>query len=505
MKTIILSVFLFFSINILSQTIEKNLKYLPGFNISMAPFFHGVASGDASDNDVIIWTRVTPKTLVDSIVVKWFISKDSSMKTILDSGIFLTRPQRDYTVKIDVKNIKPATTYYYQFSALGGKSIIGKTKTLADFEKTKNFRAVFFTGSNYNAGFFNAYRSICLRNDIDAVFHLGDYFYEYGNNVYGNNPLRPLTPKTEVYTLSQYRQRLSLYRLDPDLRDAHKNYCWYLIWDDHEFANNSWTGGAQNQQPNEGKWSVRKAAAKKAYFEWLPIREKKDSSIFMTYNIGKLARFILLDTRMQGRNSQAQNPYDTNKTMLGKKQLQWLFKQLIEAKKDSIDWIFITQQVMFAPLMIGKKILNPDQWDGYQYERQKIINFIAKNNLTNNVVIISGDVHTSWANEIYSNQKHKKQGITIPEFITPSITSPSLKKIPAFFGKIFLRTIMPHIKYVDLYHKGYMILNITKDTVGVEWYFLKTIKKPNPKIIKEEKYFIDKKDKLKIKKKKINR
>jgi len=154
---------------------------------------------------------------------------------------------------------------------------------------------------------------------------------------------------------------------------------------------------------------------------------------------------------------------------------------------------------MFAPMMLGKKVLNNDQWDGYQFERQKIINFIVKNN-KNNTVIISGDIHTSWANEVYSNPKNKKKGIIIPEFITPSITSPSFNNPKAFLGEIFLRTIMPHIKYVDLDKKGYMVLNINDKKVKAEWYYLKTIKTQNPTIQKEKIIYIEKKSDLKIKK-----
>lgn len=498
MKILFLSIILIFSLNSYCQLLEKDLKYHPQFDINLKPFFHGVASGDATNHDVIIWTRVTPENLVDTIIVKWTLTTDSLMQNTVNSGIFYTFPNRDYTVKVDVKNLKSETFYFYQFDALGKKSAIGRTKTLPNSkEKTENYRPVFFTGSNYNAGFFNAYKSICLRNDIDAVFHLGDYFYEYGNNKYGNNPQRPLMPLTDVYTLDQYRERFSHYRLDKDLQKAHEKYCWYVIWDDHESANNSYQDGAQNHHPEEGNWQVRKAASKKAYFEWMPIREKPDSSIFMTYDIANFARFILLDTRLEGRNAQDLTAFDTNKTMLGKNQLQWLFDQLIQAKKDSVDWIFITQQVMFAPLMIGNKVLNDDQWDGYQYERQKIIDFIVKNNF-DNIVIISGDIHTSWANEIYSNTKHKKQGITIPEFITPSITSPSMKKIPAFFGKMFIKAAIPHVKYVDLTHKGYMILNIDTNSVDAEWYFLKTIKISDATLKREKIYSIDKNYNLKI-------
>jgi len=180
MKNTIFLILITLSLYSFSQTIENDLKYHPGFDKNLAPFFHGVASGDASENSVIIWTRVTPKKITNSINVKWLIASDSLFKNIIDSGNYTTTPNKDYTVKIDVKNLTAFNTYYYKFISLSKESEIGKTKTLASkSDNMKKFRPVFFTGSNYNAGYFNAYRSICNRNDIDAVFHLGDYFYEY--------------------------------------------------------------------------------------------------------------------------------------------------------------------------------------------------------------------------------------------------------------------------------------------------------------------------------------
>jgi alkaline phosphatase D len=503
MKILFSLLSLFFFYPLFSQNLTSDLKYHPDFNASLYPFFHGVASGDADQNSLVIWTRITPDASLDSIFVNWRIATDSLFRFISDSGSLKTYPSRDYTVKILVKNLKPDTHYFYRFMALGRKSPIGYTRTLPPENKLiKKIRLVFFTGSNYNAGYFNAYSSICNRHDIDAVVHLGDYFYEYGNNKYGHNKNRSLKPLHECISLQDYLNRFSHYRLDAALREAHRKYCWYLIWDDHETADNSWKNGAKNHQKNEGNWQKRKKAAVKAYFEWLPIRNNRDSSIFRIFKFGKLARFILLDTRLQARDYQKIPPNDTNKTMLGKKQLHWLFKQLLLARNDSVSWIFITQQVMFAPLMIGKKVINYDQWDGYQYERKKIIHFILKNNM-NNVVIISGDVHTSWANEIFSDKKLRRKAFTIPEFITPSITSPSMSKFQGKIANFLIPLIFWHVRYVDMYRKGYMILNITKDTVDAEWYYLKTIKTKNNKIIRKRMYEITKKTEKRINKKRF--
>ncbi len=225
------------------------------------------------------------------------------------------------------------------------------------------------------------------------------------------------------------------------------------------------------------------SAGKKAFFEWIPIRENfSDSIIYRNFMFGSLINFIFLDTRLVGRNyARGLDNADTNKTMLGKQQFEWFTNQLYNSQNtDTTVWKIVAQQVMFALLLINKKAINPDQWDGYQHEREQVLEFILKNNIKN-VVILTGDIHTSWANEIYldKTKKRKKRDFEniIPEFITPSVTSPSLGKITAFFGKIFIKSFFRHVNFVQLSKRGFVLLNVNKDFVKADWYFVSTIKK----------------------------
>lgn len=473
-----LSILIFFIsfISCIAQNSVEDLKYHNDFDSTLYPFFHGVASGDASQSSVVIWTRVTPKIKMRSIDVSWEISEDSTFTTNYKSGKYRTLPENDYTVKIKVENLKPHTVYYYRFYAFNKYSEIGITKTLpANNENVNNYSAIFFTGSNFNAGFFNAYKVVYKYENVDAIFHLGDYLYEYANNRYGHNPNRQIRPENECITLQDYLTRYSHYRLDKWLRKIHEKYCWYVEWDDHEFANNSYINGAENNQPEVNNWQQRKDNALKAYYEWMPVEPNKENSVYRTIEVGKLAKFIMLDSRLN-RTFQYVNANDTTKTLLGKEQLQWMFKEILKAQKDSVKWIFLMSQVMFAPLQILGSPVNNDQWDGYHYERKKILEFIDKHNVKN-IIIISGDIHSSWANVIKT-----PQGIIIPEFITPSITSPSVKKFFGAFGNLILKNFWSDVKYVDLAHKGYMKLDIKPEQIIVSWHFLKTIKVESDKI-----------------------
>jgi alkaline phosphatase D len=94
---------------------------------------------------------------------------------------------------------------------------------------------------------------------------------------------------------------------DPDLQAAHARAAFICVWDDHEVANNAWTGGADNHQPErEGSWANRKAAALQAWFEWMPIRDTRAPparAVFRAFRFGDLATLFMLETRLLARAS----------------------------------------------------------------------------------------------------------------------------------------------------------------------------------------------------------
>jgi len=447
-----------------------------------APFYHGVASGDALHDRVIIWTRVTSlNQLIDSIAVEWYIGTDTLCNNVVNQGIAYTSENKDFTVKIDVTGLMPNTYYYYYFKFDEHNSVIGRTKTTS-IESCENLRLILISGSNYNSGFYNAYNSMTIRNDIDAIVHLGDYIYEYETNHYGEHPDRFLEPNNEIITLADYRMRYSHYKLDPDLRYAHQQYVWYVIWDDHEVANNSWKNGAENHDENtEGNYSTRKNAAKQAFFEWIPIRENGNThSIKRTINFGNLANMILIDTRHEDRDDpEGLAVNDPNKTMLGAAQYTWFTNQLLSAQyQDSVIWKLIGNQVMFAPLKVFGNVVNKDQWDGYNYERQRIMDYIYGMNIKN-TVMLTGDIHTSWANDVpnstLGSYGANGQGSAFVEYVTPSVTSPSTNGFLAGLGASALYPMNTHMKWIDLEHRGYVLLDITPQRVQGDWYFVDNI------------------------------
>lgn len=448
---------------------------------NQAPFFHGVASGDPLNDRVIIWTRITPEEINnDSIPVNWRIATDTSMSNIVNSGVYKTHQERDYTVKIDVLGLNPSTCYYYDFNINQDYSIRGRAIT-ADLGDNENVRFAVVSCSNYEYGYFNVYNALAERNDVNAVLHLGDYIYEYAAGGYSANIAgRTHEPTHEIVTLDDYRLRYSHYRLDNDLQRVHQQYPFICVWDDHESANDSWVNGAENHDAaTQGNWIDRKNNAKKAYFEWLPIRENAlDSLIYRKIEYGDLVNLFMLDTRLEGRDEQvgatSSDLNDTTRTLLGGTQLNWLKSELLGSQAQ---WNILGQQVMMAPLKVFGTTLNTDQWDGYPLEREEILNYIVDNNIEN-VVVLTGDIHTSWANDLpmagYNASTGANSGAV--EFVTTSVTSPGF---PIAFGVGLIQSLNNHIKWAELTKKGYIILDIDKDRTQSEWYFMDDVNAPN--------------------------
>jgi alkaline phosphatase D len=146
----------------------------------------------------------------------------------------------------------------------------------------------------------------------DASLHLGDYIYEYDSKGYATDDAAALNrvpdPANETLTLADYRRRYAQYRTDADLQALHAAMPMIAVWDDHEVANDTWTGGAENHDPaTEGSFSTRRAAAIQAWLEWIPIRlpdASKPDQIYRSFDFGTLLSLHMLDTRQVGRDQQ---------------------------------------------------------------------------------------------------------------------------------------------------------------------------------------------------------
>ena len=481
-----------------------------GGRLGSVRFEHGVASGDPLRQRVILWTRVTPDGRAKDILVRYVVATDPQLRNVVDRGALRTGPDSDYTVKVDAEGLRPGSTYYYRFQARGVASPIGRTRTLPA-GPTQRLRIAVVSCSNHAAGYFNAYRRIAERADLDAVVHLGDYLYEYGPNEYGS--VRAPEPPNEMITLRDYRTRHAQYKRDADSQELHRQHPTIAIWDDHEIANDAWKNGAQNHTEGvEGSWPDRVATGLQAYYEWMPVRvpdpahPRREQRAFQ---FGDLVDLSMLEERLGARSQQlpatlpvpglgnvfAQVGEFTNpeRTLLGTGQEAWLAQRL---RGSSARWKFIGQGVMFAhlkaqgaPLAAGGGLFfNSDQWDGYQPARDRVYAMLkgdANHPPVDNCVILTGDIHSSWAADLSQDPNNPNpasggyapatgQGSHAVEFVGTSVTSPGLND-PNGSTAAFLRSVNPHFKYIELTRRVYMLLDVTPQRAVCEWWYVDTV------------------------------
>ncbi|MGC2997671.1 alkaline phosphatase D family protein [Streptomyces sp. G35A] len=481
---------------------------LPARAAAQAPaFLHGVASGDPLPDGILLWTRVTPapEAVPGSGVgpdteVSWTVARDRALTDVVARGSALATAASDHTVKADIRGLRPATDYWFRFSAGGTDSPVARTRTApaADAAVT-GLRFGVVSCSNWEAGHFSAYRHLAARADLDAWLHLGDYIYEYGTGEYGNRGqvVRPHVPAHEIVTLADYRARHGQYKTDPGLQALHHRAPVVAIWDDHEIANDTWSGGAENHTEGaEGTWAARQAAAKRAYFEWMPVRPALAGTTYRRLRFGRLADLSLLDLR-SFRSQQVStgdgDVDDPERTLTGRAQLDWLKAGLTAS---DTTWRLVGTSVMISPFAVGSLpadllkplakllglpqeglALNTDQWDGYTDDRRELLAHLRAN-AVRNTVFLTGDIHMAWANDVPVNAgTYPLSPSAATEFVVTSVTSDNLDdivKVPegtvSAVASPLIRAANRHVHWVDTDRHGYGVLDITAERAQMDYY-----------------------------------
>lgn len=523
-------------------------------------FLHGVASGDPQRTRVILWTRVTPPRL-RNVPLTWTVATNPDMSGVVATGTVVARRERDFCAKVDAGGLQPGRTYHYQFTAPGGiASPIGTTRTLPAADSMEPFALAIFSCSNYEKGYFNAYGEAAKEaSGLAAVLHLGDYIYEYGSNGYVTPALATgvvseprageLDPTSEIVLLEAYNARYALYRTDPNLQALHAALPWIVIYDDHESTNDSWTDGAENHQPaTEGDWTARKRAALRAYWNWMPIREPQGRQLldpatddptwlYRSFRFGRLARLIMLDTRLAGRDEQLTVPqllglYQADagqgvfagdvvggrpRSLLGATQEAWLDERLANSRAV---WQIIGNQILAhyqvaadfqnSPLFtdaqkaqiaaIIDQLFGPgngalfaqlgaagapnpiaaDTWTGYPTAHNRLNASLAK---AANPVILSGDSHNAWAANLRGVGSSGIANLGV-EFGTASVTSPGLEEFflgfpPAALAALSVqssqtRSVLDKLQYADTARRGYIRLDVSREVLAATFVFVST-------------------------------
>ncbi|MEQ8179570.1 MAG: alkaline phosphatase D family protein [Amphiplicatus sp.] len=503
-------------------------------------FRHGVASGDPDATSVVIWTRLHHEMLSSApaeLTARWQVAVDPEFSTIVAEGEKSTTAAYDWTVKIVAGNLAPGGRYYYRFETGGVHSPVGRTKTLPE-GRLDAARFAVVSCSNYPFGYFNVYDQIARRDDIDAVIHLGDYLYEYGREGYGGQIGAKLgrehEPAHEILTLADYRRRHAQYKADPASLAMHAAHPMIAIWDDHETANNTYDGGAQNHDPaTEGDWNARLRAALQAYYEWMPVRDPAPGAplegLFRAYSYGDLLTVAAIETRLMARAKQFEYDeivptlktpediarfrdeilWDPSREMLGQTQLDFLDRTLRQSVDSGQPWRLIANQIIMANVIapdltphvseediaelekqwdqarafvqfsaLGLPV-NLDAWDGYPAARERFYD-TTKAAGAEGLIVVTGDTHTWWANDLASRDG-TPMGV---ELGVNSVTSPSPYRKDFLGGKgaeyaMLTAKENKYVRYLSGEHHGYIDLEIRKDGATGRFMAVDTVEAPD--------------------------
>ncbi len=491
-------------------------------------FRHGVASGDPAADGAVIWTRVTTEEgFASDVPLTWSVSGGPNGLPVA-SGQVSARASADHTAKVEVTGLEPGREYFYRFEASGNAaSPEGRFSTLPTGATGEIVVAV-ASCQLYPGGLYNAYADMAALPRLDAVVHLGDYIYEYGDEGYGADIGRRLgrlpDPPHEIVTLADYRRRHAQVKSDPDLQAAHARAAFICVWDDHETTNDSWVEGAQNHQPEtEGDWTARKAVAMQAYFEWMPIRDpdplRAHEAIFRSFEFGDLATLAMVETRLLARDRPVAPKGDLPpaeaiasllaerdepaRELMGEVQRRWLEEVLTQSVRAGKPWQVLGNQVIMAqvagpdlqagpgaaaykalrdqlPAGIVERIersaagyragvpFNLDSWDGYPHAREQLYRSFAQ--AGSRPLVLAGDSHAAWAN----NLRDQEGRLAAIEIGCTAISSPSYGSVLPGVGAA-IAAVNEEVAYCDQDSKGYALLTLTRDAMRADHVAVSTI------------------------------
>jgi alkaline phosphatase D len=439
------------------------ILFISGNVLHANPFPFGVASGDPHSDRVVLWTKLSESK--QSARVFYEVSDEEEFQNTVAQGYINTDRERDFTVKVIIAGLDPGKYYYYRFRSDGAYSPVGRTKTLPG--EAESFKIAVVTCQHFSAGYFSAYRYI-IDDNPDVIVVLGDFIYDFP--FFGNIVVREDTVGMSR-GLKSYRGKYSLYRTDPHLREALRKFPIIAIWDDHEVMNDYSGKTMKYYNPN------RLRGAYRAFMEYLPIEESAGFRIYRKFRIGNLMDLFMIDGRQYRDENTCHPSYDPDedclirakgqgRTYLGKKQKDWLLREMIGSQAR---WKVIGNNTMFMDLLIGKKALSVDQWDGFYSEKKELQRTLIQKNIKN-IVILTGDAHVFYHGDIL----YKERKIAT-ELVTAGVTSPSRMK----FSEEEILSENEHIKYMNPDYRGYSLIDFRRDHVDVYFYGISSVLIPD--------------------------
>ncbi len=464
------------------------------------PFALGVAAGDPAPDGFVLWTRLISANGLPkgNIEIAYEIATDETMREIVRRGTAVAEAAYAHSVHLEIHGLTPGRPYWYRFMSGTASSRVGKAATLpAPGARVDNLRFAFVSCANYEIGYFSAYRHLADEQP-DLVLFLGDYIYEY---IERRRPtVRLHSDEKEATTLAGYRNRYAQYRQDPDLQRLHATVPMLVSWDDHE-VDNDYTSEWSSTFADPVKFAARRAAAYQAFYEHMPLRpsryDARSHAIRLNdrFAYGDLLEIALTDPRQyrsrlacptqpdRGRGhletlASCPELVDPTRSFFGLAQERWLMDGLA---RTTARWNVIAQSTLMSQWrqrdQNNEISFWTEDWNGYAPSRTRLLQHIHNARVANPVVI-GGDVHSFWANDLKLDFDNPKSPTVATELVGTSITSvgPNYETFTKYLPD------NPHVRYFESRRRGYTSVDLTRNRMTTRFRNVSDVHKPDATI-----------------------
>jgi alkaline phosphatase D len=431
-------------------------------NITNFGITHGIASGDVTDHSAIIWSRVNDQPAQMNVEydtdtnftnhLRKTAQADSTTDFTAHAKLEGLRPNTQYYYRVwftgsDIENNNNtiSNNNISTTSDIAEMVEIGTFRTAPSRNMTSNSSDIRFVwsadigGQNYcrnaNEGGYSIFKSM---QSLDPDFFIanGDMIYADGaclaegptflnntnnqtitwTNIPGDfksitDPSVSWNNITEVRSI--FLDHWKYNRNDTYFKEFLSNVSMYSQWDDHEIINDfgsKWPYWNLFSIDREGYPNIVNEG-RNAFFYYSPLdssdnnnytQNDREKHIYRSFNWGKDLDLFIIDARSYRSQNHIADTPDSNKTMLGEEQLQWLKQELYNS---NATWKVISSDVPISiPTGSNTSVLGRDGWangnetnnysyyTGFESELTDLLEFID-NQQIKNVVFITTDVH----------------------------------------------------------------------------------------------------------------
>lgn len=303
---------------------------------------------------------------MSSVTVSARLTGPSLVSFVVSERDDLEQPVATQPASVDAFGVARATigglsseTRYY-VGVDGDPDVVGSFVT-PGADLGFSFVAASCANTGAEGRIFENIKGLADNGDVQFGIHMGDFHYQDSGS----------------RTLAQYHADYDLVFASESQGALYRSMPWYYMRDDHEVSNDS-----DHTSAGTDTWIT-------LYRSRVPHPPLADPSPtappYHSFVRGRV-RFIVTDLRSdRSPKSTSDGP---TKYMMRAAQLAWFKAELLASASEGQAVVWVNTFPWVAPTSGSA-----DHWGGYNTQRQEIAGFIDTHELSDRIVIISGDAH----------------------------------------------------------------------------------------------------------------